>query len=436
MVMREIVAYYRVSTKMQGADGLGMEAQRTTVASYAAATESTIVQAYSEVESGRREHLQNRPQRVRAVAHARRSRAVLVIARFDRLARNVLVTSQLLESGVEFVACDNPHANRLTIHILAAMAEHEGKLISERTKAGLAAARARGRVFRCTRKLTPEDCRRGQLMAARLMRERTRSAYADLVPIVQQYRDEGTSCVEIARRLNGKGQRTQKGTPWSQSSVQGLVVREGMGGALSSVFSRGGPEAERIYELGHIGRERALAEARGAFDARALPIVRERLDRGDSRVAICKRLEALGIRSIAGGRVSSNALILLLRRHRLAPERKRRGWRLSDGVAKSRRERALRRAGPYLALALRLRDLGHSTQEIANALNDYCYPPPRADRWNAQRVYLTLLRFEHWDLAEQVRLQDARVEQAPKRTVIVSRGAMRANAKSRRRLRS
>jgi len=430
--MREIVAYYRVSTKTQGVGGLGMQAQRDAVARYALANGFPIVQAYSEVESARREHLQNRPQLMRAVAHVRRSKALLVIARLDRLARNVLVTSQLLESGVEFVACDNPYANRLTIHILAAMAEHEGKLISERTKAGLAAARARGHVFRCTRQLTPEECRLGQLASARLTRERTRIAYADLVPIVGQYRNEGTSCVEIARRLNELGQRTQRGTLWSQTTVQAFVKREGIGGALSSVLNRNGPDAQRIRHLGHLGRERYRNNARAALDERALRIVRAALERGDSRVAICRELEQLGIKSVAGGRVSPNALVLLLRRHGLAPERKRKGWRLSDHVAASRRERALRHAGPYLALALRLREPGHSNREIADALNDYCYRPPRADRWNAQRVYLLLLRFEHWDQKEQIRLQAVGVEEAQKRSAVVSRGAMRAKARSRR----
>lgn len=434
--MREIVAYYRVSTKMQGAEGLGMEAQRTAVTRYSEANGFPIVQAYSEVESARREHLQNRPQLMRAVAHARRSKALLVIARLDRLARNVLVTSQLLESGVEFVACDNQYANRLTIHILAAMAEHEGKLISERTKAGLAAARARGRVFRCTRPLTAEECRLGQLASARLTRERTRIAYADLVPLVAQYRNEGTACVEIAHRLNDLGQRTQRGTLWSQTTVQAFVKREGIGGALSSVLNRDCAEADRIRHLGHLGREQFRNKARAALDERALPIVSTSLKRGDSRVAICRELEQLGVKSVAGKRVSPNALILLLRRHGLAPERKRRGWRLSDGVAKARREGALRRAGPYLSLALRLRDLGHSNREIADALNDYCYRPPRADRWNAQRVYLLLLRFEHWDQKEQIRLQAVGVEEAPKHAVVISRGAMRTKTRSRRRLRS
>ena len=128
--MTEIVAYYRVSTKSQGFNRLGMAAQREVVDRYAAGLNAPIVAAYEEVESSSRADLRNRPQLAAAVAHVRRSEAVLVIARLVRLARNVLVTSQLIKSGIEFVACDNPHASRLTIHILAAMAEHESRLIS------------------------------------------------------------------------------------------------------------------------------------------------------------------------------------------------------------------------------------------------------------------------------------------------------------------
>jgi len=180
---REVVTYLRVSTQLQGLDGFGIAAQRDAVVRFSHAFGGTIVAEYAEVETGRKDHLRNRPQLVCAVAHASRSKALLVIARLDRLARSVLVTSQLLESGVEFVACDNPHANRLTIQILAEMAEHEGRLISERIKAGLAAARARGVVFG-SKNLTPEARRLGRIAGAlaRATRNESRisrsSAYA------------------------------------------------------------------------------------------------------------------------------------------------------------------------------------------------------------------------------------------------------------------
>ena len=151
---------------MQGIGGLGMAAQRAAVTSYAARTRLPIVAAYEEVGSGRKERLACATG-VEAVAHARRSGALLVIARLDRLARNVCAASQLLESGVESICCDNPDANRLTLHILSAMAEYEGKLISERTKAGLAAANARGvKLGNGGRFLTAEVCRRAHLQPA------------------------------------------------------------------------------------------------------------------------------------------------------------------------------------------------------------------------------------------------------------------------------
>lgn len=129
----------------------------------AKSTSAPNVAEYAEVETGRN-HLRNRPHIFCAVAHASRSRALLAIARIDRLPCSVLVTSQLLESGVEFVACDNPNANRLTIKILAAMAEHEGRLIPERTKAGLSTARERGIVLG-SNDLTPEARRLGKIAA-------------------------------------------------------------------------------------------------------------------------------------------------------------------------------------------------------------------------------------------------------------------------------
>ena len=135
---------------------------------------------------------------------------MLVIARLDRLARNVFVTSQLLESGVEFVACDNPHANRLSIQTLSVMAEHESRMISERVKAMVAIRAARGDDFRCYRKLTPEQIRMGQITAAEANRRRTGEVYADLVPIVRRLRESGDTLLSIASSLNDLGHRTRR----------------------------------------------------------------------------------------------------------------------------------------------------------------------------------------------------------------------------------
>ena len=137
----QIVSYLRVSTAKQGLSGLGMEAQRAAVAQFTAAGSHTLVAEFVEVESGRKA---DRPQLAAALTSCRLHRATLVIAKLDRLARNVAFIANLMNGGVEFVACDMPHANRLTLHLLAAIAEHEREMISQRTKAALQAAKARG----------------------------------------------------------------------------------------------------------------------------------------------------------------------------------------------------------------------------------------------------------------------------------------------------
>jgi len=137
----ELIAYCRVSTKHQGLTGLGMEAQRTAVESYARQQGARVAALYVEVESGKRS---DRPELAKALAHAKRGKATLCVAKLDRLARNVEFLARILNAGTDFVACDYPSANRLTLHIMAAVAENEAKAVSDRTKAALAAAKARG----------------------------------------------------------------------------------------------------------------------------------------------------------------------------------------------------------------------------------------------------------------------------------------------------
>jgi DNA invertase Pin-like site-specific DNA recombinase len=137
----KFVSYLRVSTARQGISGLGLEAQRAAVAGFLDGGDWTLVQEVLEVESGKRN---DRPALATAIKLCRKHRATLVIAKLDRLARNVAFISNLMESGVEFVAVDMPQANRFVVHILAAVAEQEAEAISTRTKAALAAAKARG----------------------------------------------------------------------------------------------------------------------------------------------------------------------------------------------------------------------------------------------------------------------------------------------------
>jgi len=137
----KFIAYYRVSTERQGQSGLGLEAQQAAVEDYLDGGSWELIESYTEIESGKRN---DRPELARAMAACKKHKATLVIAKLDRLARNVAFVAGLMESGVDFVAADNPHANKLMVHLLAAFAEHERDQISARTKAALGAAKARG----------------------------------------------------------------------------------------------------------------------------------------------------------------------------------------------------------------------------------------------------------------------------------------------------
>jgi DNA invertase Pin-like site-specific DNA recombinase len=166
---------------------------------------------------------------LKALADCKRSRAKLVIAKFDRLSRNVAFLANLLESGVDFVACDNPHANRLTVHILAAVAENEAKMISERTKSALAAYKARGGVLGAARPdgrhLSPEASARGRQLASETIRVRASEAYADLSHVVRQHRENGMTLQAIADQLNEDGHVTRQGKPWNKVQVMRVLDR-------------------------------------------------------------------------------------------------------------------------------------------------------------------------------------------------------------------
>ena len=137
-----IVGYLRVSTKRQGESGLGLEGQKAAVETHASQLGARIVQWYTEVESGKRA---DRPELARRLlSHAKRSKAILCVAKLDRLSRSVEFLSKVMNSGCEFAAADMPAANRFMLHVMAAVAEHEAKAISDRTKAALQAYKARG----------------------------------------------------------------------------------------------------------------------------------------------------------------------------------------------------------------------------------------------------------------------------------------------------
>ncbi len=223
---KQIVGYVRVSTKGQGASGLGLEAQQAAIDAFAAHQGATVVRLYTEVESGRKS---DRPELVKALAHAKRSKATLVVAKLDRLGRNVAFLSALMEAKVDFVAVDNPAANKLTLHILAAVAEAEAEAISNRTKSALEAYKARGGKLggslpQC-RNLDQAARERGAKAGAEARRAKADAAYADLAPVVCELRGKGMTQEAIAGELNRMGHTTRRGKPWNQVQVARVLAR-------------------------------------------------------------------------------------------------------------------------------------------------------------------------------------------------------------------
>ena len=208
------VAYYRVSTDRQGQSGLGLEAQRAAVAGFVAGR-GELAAEHVEVESGKRA---DRPELGRALELCRQRRAVLVIAKLDRLARNVHFISGLMESGVEFRAVDMPDANRLTLHILAAVAEHEREAISARTTAALAAARARGV------KLGSPDPAAAAARGRAVLAAAAAPARERAVPIIRRLRAEGLSLRGIVAALVAEGVPPLRGGAWHPETVRKLLA--------------------------------------------------------------------------------------------------------------------------------------------------------------------------------------------------------------------
>lgn len=219
---RAFVAYYRVSTDKQGQSGLGLDAQRAAVELHARAVGATVVAEFQDVESGRKA---DRTGLAAALAVCKAKRATLLIAKLDRLARSVAFISNLMEGGVDFVAADMPSVNRLTVHVLAAVAEHEREMISQRTKAALAAAKVRG-----TRLGNPRLPATGTLAPARTPvteggKVRTARAQARAVtaygPVIARAHSEGAlSLGDYAQALQAARLPAPNGDDrWSRPSV-------------------------------------------------------------------------------------------------------------------------------------------------------------------------------------------------------------------------
>jgi DNA invertase Pin-like site-specific DNA recombinase len=206
------VSYFRVSTQRQGVSGLGLEAQREAVERYAVTTGQPVIATFTEIESGA---AKDRPQLAAALDLCRRRRAILLIARLDRLSRNLAFVAQLLDANVEIRSADMPEANRLMMQMLAVFAEHERRLISERTKAALAAAKAKG----------VELGRNGAVLAQ--TQQAAAVAFSETVrPLVERAQSQGARTnQQIAEALNNIGALSREGGRWHACSVRRLLRR-------------------------------------------------------------------------------------------------------------------------------------------------------------------------------------------------------------------
>jgi DNA invertase Pin-like site-specific DNA recombinase len=227
MPAQKVIAYLRVSTDKQGRTGLGIEAQRSAVEEYLA-NGAQLIEEVVEVESGR---CSGRPQLTRALGLCRIHRALLVVAKLDRLARDAHFLLGLKEAGVEFICCDMPAANRLTVGIMAMVAEEEARLISARTRAALAAAKRRG-VKLGRPNLTDRARARGTRVSINARRQRAHVRALDLLPLVQEIQSSmGGGPAVLARELNARGIVAARGGRWSTTQAARLLAKAPVPGA-------------------------------------------------------------------------------------------------------------------------------------------------------------------------------------------------------------
>ncbi len=209
------VSYFRVSTDKQGRSGLGLEAQQEAVRQYLTGRPAAVIAEFTEVESGTKN---DRPQLALALDTCRRHKATLVIAKLDRLARNVAFIANLMDASTDFVACDMPHASRLILHVMAAFAEHEREMISERTKAALAAAKARGVKLGVN----------GAALAAQHKAEAVAYAKTLRTAVTSAQQSGARTTHEIADYLNAAGILSWQGRCWYPANTARVLHRLGV----------------------------------------------------------------------------------------------------------------------------------------------------------------------------------------------------------------
>lgn len=215
------ISYLRVSTARQGSSGLGLEAQRAAVESYLNGGDWALVEEFVEVESGKNT---SRPELAAALAACRLHGATLVVAKLDRLSRNAAFLLNLQDSGVKFVAADNPQVNEMVVGILAVVAQAEGKMISDRTKAALAAAKARGTKLGSPRPITRAAQVNGATASLAERRRLAAQWTTDALPSVKAAHVRAGTLKGAAEILNKRGTPARRGGVWTAAQVRRVLL--------------------------------------------------------------------------------------------------------------------------------------------------------------------------------------------------------------------
>lgn len=226
MYIMKIVAYQRVSTSKQGQSDLGLDAQRAAIQAYATQARGTVIERFTEVESGKSN---SRPELAKALQLAKLTGAVLVIAKLDRLSRNAAFLLTLRDSGVRFIAADMPDANELTVGIMALVAEQERQATSKRTKEALKVAKARGiRLGNPNGAAALKKANKGNAASVRSIKEDAIQRAEQLRSVVEDLTSKGVQSLGgLADELNARGVLTARGGRWHRSSVRNLIGRLG-----------------------------------------------------------------------------------------------------------------------------------------------------------------------------------------------------------------
>lgn len=219
------VAYYRVSTQKQGKSGLGLEAQRKMVADFVALNHADLVAEYTEVESGKKA---DRPELVAAIRHADLVGGQLLVGKLDRLSRDLHFILSLQKSRVDFAVCDLPSCDSFTINIYGALAQREREMIASRTKAGLAAAKARG-VKLGTNNLKPEMVHEASAKGVVTIKQNASDFASKVRPVIEAMQGQGMSLRAIAGELESLGVKTARGGKWTPTAVKNVLGRINLG---------------------------------------------------------------------------------------------------------------------------------------------------------------------------------------------------------------